>query len=79
MKVLAAGRWPQAKTSAYMRNTARMFQSLQRTLDVVTEHLPVALGASLSEPLPSLAAARHGCLLASVQLVSARNSSAALL
>uniref|UniRef100_A0A8R7VII8 Uncharacterized protein n=1 Tax=Triticum urartu TaxID=4572 RepID=A0A8R7VII8_TRIUA len=28
-------------------------------LDVVAEHLPVALGAALAEPLPSLAAAGH--------------------
>ncbi|XBH76201.1 hypothetical protein VPH35_102883 [Triticum aestivum] len=28
-------------------------------LDVVPEHLPVALGAALAQPLPSLAAARH--------------------
>ncbi|XBH76261.1 hypothetical protein VPH35_102934 [Triticum aestivum] len=28
-------------------------------LDVVPEHLPVALGSALAQPLPSLAAARH--------------------
>ncbi len=31
------------------------------TLDVVTKHLPVALGTTLSKSLSSLAAARHGC------------------
>ena len=31
------------------------------TLDVVAEHLPVALGTSLAKALSSLAAARHAC------------------
>ena len=31
------------------------------TLDVITQHLPVTLGASLSEPLSSFASACHGC------------------
>ena len=31
------------------------------TLDVITQHLPVALGASLSEPLSSFASACHCC------------------
>ena len=33
------------------------------TLDVVTEHLPVTLGTTLSKSLSSLAAARHDCKL----------------
>ena len=31
------------------------------TLDVITQHLPVAFGASLSKPLSSFASACHGC------------------
>merc|ERR1712121_4760 len=31
------------------------------TLDVITKHLPVTLGASLSESLSSFASAGHGC------------------
>ena len=31
------------------------------TLDVITQHLPVPLGTSLSKPLSTLASACHGC------------------
>ena len=31
------------------------------TLDVITQHLPVTLGASLAESLSSFASACHGC------------------
>lgn len=37
--------------------------SVRRTLDVVAQHLAVALGPALAQPLASLAAAAHGCLL----------------
>ena len=38
-------------------------RGLGDSLDVVTQHLPVPLGTSLSEPLSSLSSSGHGCLV----------------
>jgi hypothetical protein len=50
----------QQDTERERNKTHRQGHSGARTLDVVTKHLAVALGAALAQALAALAATRHG-------------------